>query len=66
MEQGCLGGNVLACPAEARKGFIYGDDPSVYFMGRGACAPTVSAAFEVRAFLHKLEFGFLDLSLLGF
>jgi len=70
MEQGCCGGDVLAHSGEARKGFIVGDDPSVYITGHGACAPTVSAALdlpiELCALLHKLDFSFLDLSLSGF
>ena len=70
MEQGHCGGDVLAHLGKARKGFIGGDDPSVYITGHGACTPTTSMAFdlsiELRAFLHKLESGFLDLSLLGF
>ena len=70
MEQGYCGSDVLARPGEARKHFIIGDDPSVYITGHGACAPTVSAVFdlpiELRAFLHQLESDFLDLSLLGF
>ena len=70
MEQGRCGGDVLACPSEVRKGFIIGDDPSVYITGHGACAPTSSATLdlpiELRAFLHKLESCLLDLSLLGF
>jgi len=69
MEQGHCDGNVLAHPSEARKGFIIGDDPSVHVTGPGACAPTVSMAFDLpidlHAFLHKLDFGFVDLLLLG-
>ena len=42
MEQGRRYGDVLACPGEARKGFIVGDDPSIHIMGPGTCAPTVS------------------------
>ena len=56
MEQGHHGGDVLDHLSEARKGFIIGDDPSVYIMGHGTCTPTVSAVFdlpiELRAFLH--------------
>ena len=67
MEQGCCGGDVLARLGEARKGFIVGNDPSVYIMGRGACAPTVSTAFDLpinlRVFPHKMESGFIDLLL---
>ena len=70
VEQGRCGGDVLARPGEASKGFIIGDDPSVYIMGQGTCTPIVSAAFELsielRALLHKLDSGFLDLLLLGF
>ena len=70
MEQGHRGGDVLACPSKARKGFIIGDDPSVHITGPGACAPTVSTALDflidLRAFPHKLDSGFLDLPLLGF
>ena len=69
MEQGRRGGDVLAYLSKARKGSIIGDDPSVYIMGHGACTPTVSAALDLpiepRAFLHKLDTGFLNLSLLG-
>ena len=69
MEQGHCGGDVLACPSEVRKGFIIGNDPSVYVMGRSACVPTVSAAFDLpidlHVFPHKLESGFIDLSLSG-
>ena len=67
MEQGCRGGNVLACPGEAGKGFIVGDDPLVHVTVPGARAPTVSTAFDLpidlRAFPHKLDSGFLDLPL---
>ena len=70
MEQGHRGGYVLACPSEARKGFIVGDDPPVYITGHGACAPTVSTAFdlpiELRAFLLKLESRSLDLLMSDF
>ena len=59
MEQGRGSGDDLAHPSEMRKGFIVGDDPSVYVTGHGVCAPTVSAAFdlsiELRAFLLELE-----------
>ena len=59
----------MAHPSEVRKGFIVGDDPSVYITGRGACAPTVSVAFnlliDLRIFPHKLESDFIDLLLLG-
>ena len=69
VEQGRCSGNVLACPSEVRKGFIIGDDPLVYVMGHGVCAPTVSVAFDllidVRVFPHKLESGFIDLLLVG-
>ena len=53
-EQGHCGGDVLACPSEVRKGFIIGDDPSVYVTGHGACAPTVSAVFDLLIDLHVL------------
>ena len=69
MEQGRCSDNVLACPSEVRKGFIVGNDPSVYVMGHGVCAPTVSAVFDLpidlRVFPHKLESDFIDLLLLG-
>ena len=69
MEQGRGGGDVLACSSEARKGFIIDDDPSVHVMGHGACAPTVSVAFnlpiDLRVFPHKRESGFIDLPLSG-
>ena len=69
MKQGRCGGDVLACPSKVRKGFIVGDDPSVYVMGHGACAPTISTAFDLpidlRVFPHKLLSGFIDISLLG-
>ena len=68
MEQGHCGGDVLACPSEVRKGFIIGDDPSVYITGHGACAPTVSTVFDLlidlRVFPHKLLSSFIDLPLL--
>ena len=54
MKQGHCGGNVLACPSKVRKGFIIGDDPSVYFTGHGACVPAVSAAFDLLINLHVL------------
>ena len=67
MEQGHCGGDVLACPSEVRKGFIVDDDPSVYVMGHGACAPTISTAFDLlidlRVFPHKLLSDFIDLPL---
>ena len=69
MDQGHRGGDVLAYPSEVRKGFIIGDDPPVYIAGHGTCAPTVSTVFDLsimlRVLLLKLDFGFLDLSLLG-
>ena len=69
MEQGHYDSNVLACPSELRKGFIIGNDPSVYITGHGACAPTVSVTFDLpidlRVFPHKLESGFIDLPLSG-
>ena len=69
MEQGRCGGDVLACPREVRKGSIVGDDPLVYITGRGACAPTVSAAFDLaidfRVFPHELLSGLIDLLLSG-
>ena len=70
MEQGHGGSDVLARPSEVRKGFIVGDDPLIYIMGHGACAPTVSVALdlpiELHAFLLELESRFLDLLMLGF
>ena len=54
MEQGHCGSNVLACLTEVRKGFIIGDDPSVYVTGHGACVPTISAAFDLLIDLHVL------------
>ena len=70
MEQGLHSSDVLACPNEAREGFIVHDDPPVNVMGHGACAPTISLTLdlpiELRAFPHKLELCFLDLSVLGF
>ena len=67
MEQGRHGGDVLACTGEARKGFIVGNDPLVHIMGHGMCAPTISMAFDLlidlRAFPHKLEYGFLNVPL---
>ena len=69
MEQGHCSGDVLACPSEVRKGFIIGDDPSVYITGHGACAPTVSMAFDLpidlHVFPHKLLSGFINLPLSG-
>ena len=65
MEQGHRGGNVLACPSEAREGFIVCDDPPVHVVGHGVCAPTVSKALdlpiELRPFLLELESCFLEL-----
>ena len=70
MEQGHCGGDVLACPSEVRKGFIVGDDPSIYVAGHGMCVSTVSAVFDLpidqRVFPNKLLSGFVDLPLLGF
>ena len=69
MEEGRCGGDVLACPSEARMGLIIGDDPSIHIMGHGACAPTVSVAFDLlidlHVFPHKRESGFIDLPLSG-
>ena len=69
IEQGRRSGDVLAYLSEVGKGFIIGDDPSVHVMGPGACAPTVSAVFDLsidfRVFLNKLLSGFVDLPLLG-
>ena len=68
-KQGRCGGDVLACPSEVRKGFIIGNDPSVHIMGHGACAPTVSMAFDLsidlRVLLNKLLSGFVYLLLFG-
>ena len=70
MEQAHRSGDVLACPSKAREGFIVRDDPLVHVVGHGACAPTITIAFdlpiELRAFLLELESRFLDLSVLGF
>ena len=70
MEQGHRGGDVLAHPGEARKGFIVGDDPLVHVKSHGAGAPTVSTALnlliELCVFLLELESRFLDLSVSGF
>ena len=70
MEQGRCGGDVLACPSEVRKGFIVGDDPLIYIMGHGACAPTVSVALdlpiELCVFLLELELLLIELSMSGF
>jgi len=67
MEQGHCGGDILACPSEVRKGFIIGDDPSVYITSHGACAPTVSTTFDLLIDLHvllnKLLSGFVYLPL---
>ena len=69
MKQGHCGGDVLACPSEVRKGFIVGDDPSVYVTGHGACAPTISTAFDLLIDLcvlpNKLLSGFVYLLLSG-
>ena len=69
MKQGHCGSDVLACLSEVRKGFIINDDPSVYVTGHGACAPTVSAAFDLLIDLHvlpnKLLSGFVYFPLLG-
>ena len=65
MEQGYHGDDVLACPGEARKGFIVGDDPLVHITSHGVCAPTVSVALdlpiELYVFLLELESCFLEL-----
>ena len=70
MKQGRCSGDVLACPSEARKGFIVSDDPSVYVMGHGVCAPIVSASFDLpidlHVFLDKLLSGLVDLPFSGF
>ena len=70
MEQGRRSGDVLACPGEAREGFIVGDDPPVHVAGHGAGAPTVSTVLDLliklHAFLLELEPRFLDLSVSGF
>ena len=69
MKQGHCGGDVLACLSEVRKGFIVGDDPSVYVTGHGACAPTVSTTFDLlidlRVLLNKLLSSFIYLPLSG-
>ena len=69
MEQSYHGSNVLACSSKVRKGFIIGDDPSVYVTGHGMYAPTVSAAFDhlidLRVLPNKLLSSFVYLPLLG-
>ena len=69
MEQSRCGGDVLACPSDVGKGFIIGDDPSVYVTGHGACVPAISVAFDLLIDLHvllnKLLSGFVYLPLLG-
>ena len=69
MEQGRCSDDVLAWPGKARKGFIIDDDPSIHITGHGACAPTVSVAFDLpidlRVFPNKLLSGFVDLPLSG-
>ena len=69
MEQGRCSGDVLACPNKMRKGFIIGDDPSVHVTGHGACAPTVSAAFNLlidcRVLPNKVLSGLVYLPFLG-
>ena len=70
MEQGRRGDDVLACPGEAREGFIIDDDPLVHVVGHGVCTPTVSVVLylpiELHAFLHELKSCFLDLPVSGF
>ena len=70
MEQGYHDCDVLACPDEAREGFIIRDDPSVHIVGHGACAPAVSMALDLpiklRALLLQLESRFLELLVSGF
>jgi len=70
MEQGHGGGDVLACPSQVRKGFIIGNDPSVYVTGHGTCVPTISAAFDLpihqHVFPNKLLSGLVDLLFWGF
>ena len=70
MEQGRCSGDVLAHPSEVRKGFIIGDDPSVYVAGHDARVPTISVAFDLpihqRVFPNKLLSGLIDLPFLGF
>ena len=70
MEQGHCGSDVLACLSEVRKGFIIGDDPSVYVAGHGTCVPTISAAFDLsihqRVLPNKLLSGLVDLLFSGF
>ena len=69
MEQSHCGGDVVACSSKVRKGFIVGDDPLVHVTGHGACAPTVSTAFDLPIDLHvlpnKLLSGFIYLLLSG-
>ena len=69
-EQGRRSGDVLACPGEAREGFIIRDDPPVHVVGHGACASAIFVALdlliELRAFLLELESCFLELSVSGF
>ena len=70
MEQGHGSGDVLARSSKVRKGFIIGNDPSVYVAGHGACVPTVSTAFDLpidqRVFPNKLLSSLVDLPFSGF
>jgi len=65
MQQGHCCGDVLACPSEVRKALVIDEDPLVYGAGRGACAPTAFAAFnlaiDVRIFLDEPLSGLIDL-----
>ena len=69
MEQGCHSSDVLAHPGEVWEGLIIYDDPTVYVVGHGERAPTVSMALdlpiELRAFLLELESCFLELLVPG-
>ena len=69
MKQGRRSGNVLACLSEVREGPVIGEDPLVYLTGRGACAPTVSVAFDLaidlRVFPYEPLPGLIDLLLSG-
>ena len=69
MEQSRCGGDVLACPVAVRKGFIISNGPSIHIAGHGACAPTVSMAFDLaidlRILSNKLLSGFVYFLLSG-
>ena len=69
MEQGCHGGDVLARPREVGKGFIIGDDPSVYIVSHDVCVPSISVApdllIDLLVLPNKLLFGFVYFPLSG-